>query len=242
MSELDRKYSELESFSLASELAKSCRDHAGLAIMISYALITLTGLLYLQTFYSIKFDIAILAFVTIEDVLLAGVREPLIVGVFFAVVVFQLISDMAIRWQAKTMKGMLTKESDTIGQRVIKSLLWVPKKGISIIFGYFVFLIVFNLLIYKFALHKADEILRGESSNEVEITLDGSEKQTFILLGAVNQYVAVYDQGSKKAILYNHEAIIEIQNRAKSRDMPLEKIPETETKAPKKPKREGEND
>jgi len=156
------KYSELEDFSLTKELISSCRDHGGLVISISYILITLTGILYLYTFFTVKFDIPVLSFITIEDALVMGVREPLIIAIFLGAVLFQLTTDACLRWQAKKIQTIEITENSSIFTKMKRYLLWVPKKSSSIIAGYLAFLLVFNIAVHELAEYNAEKILAGE--------------------------------------------------------------------------------
>lgn len=209
---VSNKYSELQEFSLTRELIASCRDHTGLVVTIAYGLITITGILYLYAFFALHFGIPVLSFITIEDALLAGVREPLIIGVFIGVVLFQLFSDFVIRWQARTIQKMKPSESDGLLKKLKRSMLWVPKKSSSIMFGYLAFLIVFNMLVYELAAYKADKILSGGAGDTVVLKLeDGQQVKGLILLGSIGQYLICYDAKQKVARLYNSEAIVLVE-------------------------------
>lgn len=206
------KYSELEEFSLTWELIASCRDHTGLVVTIAYGLITITGILYLYAYFGLHFGIPVLSFITIEDALLAGVREPLIIGVFVAVVLFQLFTDSVVRWQARTMQKIKPSESDGLLTKLKRSLLWVPKKSTSIVVGYLSFLLIFNMLVYELASYRADKILKDGEGDRVRVQLeDGRQLTGLILLGSIGQYLICYDQTQKAAKLYNTEAIVLIE-------------------------------
>jgi hypothetical protein len=186
------------------------RREPAVAITICYLLVAMAGIFYNYSYYS-KFGIPILTLSQISDFLVAGLQQPmalvLVLSTFPLCWVIDCFNLYNRRKRARRRDALLSTPGDSRLKRVRTWLLlpfprWltgVAYVAITIIYGW--------LFVNAYAGHRAHAVKQGDAGL-VTIWLSGDANQLtseaqgrWTYLGAVSNYVFVYDIGAKRSVI-----------------------------------------
>lgn len=166
--------------------------NSGLALSISYLLLTLCGLFYSVALYR-EFEINILQFAEISDLLIVGISDPMAIVMFGGGLLVAFSTDRLYSYSRKVREKWLGKPK-AFKRTIILLLNYVPKEPIGLLSGLiFVFITYGFLFVTLFAEWRADEIKEGNGELYSIIDETSSRPQEFVLLGTTTNYVLLYD-------------------------------------------------
>jgi hypothetical protein len=199
-------YQQIENHYLFKDIFAFIKESSGLAFTISYLILVLSSMAYLHVLYS-AFDIPIVAFISLEDILATPLKNPNILMVFLSILMVLIIVDIGNRLYAR-MQRRLAGKKQSIWMKLIRLLIWVPKtRKTNIRVTVAMTLFFLSLYVLSFANGEARDIKQG-LGDKVLISLADSDKllkQT--LLGTTSQFAITYDHQSNKSRIYNIETI-----------------------------------
>jgi tRNA-binding EMAP/Myf-like protein len=201
------EYEELSKLYLFEELYQFMRSSTGLSIAIAYMTLILSSMTYVYVLFE-KFDIAIVKYVTFEDILATPIKNPDIVITFAAMILILYITDLGNRFKARmSIKYANTKKPIWI--RFLFLFIYAPKKRKTNIVVVLVSLVICLIsYIVIFASLEAIEIKDDERGEKVEIVLaDNNEVIKTTLLGTTANYVFTYNHGAEESVIYYVESI-----------------------------------
>ncbi|TQV72997.1 hypothetical protein FLL45_16170 [Aliikangiella marina] len=182
------------------------RSHPGLALIASYFFLTLIGVTYYYYYYD-AFDVPILKLVDFSDIIIAGIREPMIIVMFLVTLALTGCYDWMFRTSARLHKR-LERQKKTVWNKARYYLLYMPKSNITV-YGFITFFLIYVLLfmIQILADHRVENI-KQESTNTMLLQVgDNPDSRSVVLLGSTTNYLIFYDPGLKRAEVINVENI-----------------------------------
>lgn len=209
-------------FEMLPHILRTLRREPALAISLTYLLVAMAGIFYDFSFYR-QFDIPVLTLSQIGDFLVAGIQQPM------ALVL--VLSTFPLCWlfDKINMRGRRRRAAEIIRLRAQSSLSWWARGRLSFIdwmngrrwYTQLVYLIVIVAYGWTFvgayAGYRADAAKRGDAP-EVRVWMNGiaeplapTGKQPWTYLGAIAQYVFVYDRGNGRAEILPVNAIARIE-------------------------------
>lgn len=196
---------------LFEELFKLIRLSSGLSITFCYLVLLLSSMAYLHLYYS-EFDISIVKYVSLEDMLATPIKNPSIVLTYFAVILVLVIADIGNRFRARKKleyaDGQMPKRI-----RVMSALLWAPNNPkTNLRFTLATVSVCVIAYIFAFAKIEANEIKAGESERVLIVLSDQEAPIETSLLGTSVNYVFTYDHKAKEATIFYVEAIKSIKS------------------------------
>ena len=188
------------------DLFKFARDHTGLSFTIAYLTLILSSMTYLHVLYA-RFDISIIKFLSLEDILATPIKNPNIIFVFVAIISVLVLVELSSEWNART-RVKYAGIKVPLWVRIFRIAAWEAKSrkmNILLTVGTtFIFLAIYIII---YAEKEASQIEKGGGTS-VEIILSDSEQsieRTF--LGTTTQFIFTYDLVSKQADIYQVESI-----------------------------------
>lgn len=198
--------SEYRSESQTLLLLKYLRQHPGLALSVSYALLTLCGILYSASFYN-EFNVAILKLTNVSDLMIAGLSEPaallMFAGGMLMAVGVDLLSKyfhkIQIRWKEKP---------KSVKRTIINILVYTPKKNESIMVMLIGFFVLYAFLFVSWFAEWHSKRIKQGYGDKVMVTSQavGSEAKELTLLGSTTHFVITYNPDD------DHVIIIPVEN------------------------------
>ncbi len=187
------------------------RQNPGLALSVSYALLTLCGILYSASFYH-EFNISILKLANISDLLIFGFSEPAAL-LMFAVGLLVAWSADKMSAYALTARDKWRQKSKSLKRSLMMAILYSPKK-IEYIFLMIIiiFIMYAYLFVSAFAKWHSKRIKAGHGEQVlVNSQAAGKQASPMMLLGSTNGFLFVYDQLNKQSVMIPIENIDKIQ-------------------------------
>ena len=209
-------------FEVLPHVLRTLRREPALVITLTYILVAMAGIFYDYAFYR-QFDFPALSLSQISDFLGAGIQQPM------AIVL--VLSTFPLCWlfDRINIRGRRRRAAEGERLKAAPSLNWWQRKRLAFIVGmneqrgYMRFMYVVIIVAYawtfvsSYAGHRAEAVKRGEGL-EVEIRMnDGSALKTrgtakpWLYLGAISQYVFVYDRDAGRASVLPTNAIAAIE-------------------------------
>jgi hypothetical protein len=205
------KFKQLSEMYLFEELFKLIRVSSGLSITFCYLILLLTSMAYLHLFYS-AFDISIVKYVSLEDMLATPIKNPNIVFTFIAVLLVLMLADIGNRFRARKKLEYAESEMPKL-MRFMNVLLWAPSNPkTNLRFTIATVAICVIVYIFAFADIEASEVKKGKGTR---VTILLNEHETPIhtsLLGTSVNYVFTYDHQAKEATIFYVEAIKSVKS------------------------------
>ncbi len=182
-------------------LLKYLRQHPGLALSISYALLTMCGILYSASFYN-EFNVAILKLTNVSDLMIAGLSEPAALLMFAGGMLMAVSVDLLSRYFHK-IETRWKEKPKSIKRAIVKTLVYTPKKSETIMLmtiGCFV-LYAF-IFVSEFAEWHSKRIKQGHG-DKVMVTSQavGSDAKELTLLGSTTHFVITYNADDDQVII-----------------------------------------
>lgn len=222
---VDNPASDSALHSLLPHLLKVIKREPAFGITVAYLLVAMAGIFYNYRFYG-KFQIPVLSLSQISDFLTAGIQHPialvLVLTTFPLIWLFDWINVRSRRryrlalerahdgggsgWQQRWRRRWF-KWNAEFGDR-----LWIHQAA------YFFVIVVYGWnFVAIYAGYQAERVRNGEAE-QVRIRLNGSEADlaaskspTWTYLGAVSNYVFVYDAAAKQSLILPTNNIMRIQ-------------------------------
>ena len=214
--------------SLTPHVFQTLLREPALVITLGYLFVAMAGIFYNYTFYQ-RFGIPVLTLSQVGDFLVAGIQQPmaiLLVATTFPIIwVFDRINVGRRRKRVAQRKKLLATGSDTL---FVRARLWTlqspPRWLTATVFVALIFLYGW-MFVNQYAKHRATDVLSGDAQM-VSVWLTGSTEPlpsrstSWTYLGAVSNYVFVYDHDAHRS------QILPVNNVA--RIQPAEAVAESE--------------
>lgn len=208
----------LKNLYIFQDLFKFTREHTGLAFTTAYLTLILSSMTYLYVLFS-AFDISIVKFISLEDILATPIKNPNIILVFTAIIFVLFISELGNRWNVRMSEKYKDSKSPFL-VRILRIIVWVPKsRKRNIQFTTLISIFFIAIYVITFAKFEARDIKKGEGA-QYQITVAENE-QSFerMLIGASSQFIYTYDLKSKESGIYHVESILKMQPVVKSKSL-----------------------
>lgn len=203
-------------------LLDALRREPAVAITLAYLLVAMAGIFYNYWFYR-AFGIPVLTLSQISDFLVAGLQQPMALALVLSTFPLCWLMDL---YNARSRRRHMQQIEFLRGvrelgrwQRVrLRFLEWrvgelwytqLSYIGVVVIYGW--------AFVGLYARYRSDAIRRGEGT-PVEIWLNGeserlaaAESPTWTYLGAVANYVFVYDRGQQRAVVLPVNAVARLR-------------------------------
>ena len=217
-----------------SDIMAFVKASTGLSITLAYLVLILSSMAYLAIYFY-SFDIHIIKFITLEDILATPIRNPDIILVFGVIAGFLCLSDLSNQFYARQRTNSNPKNAP-IFLRILTTITWTPKnRKTNARMTFFITLFVLVSYIFLFASSEAADVKDGEGPF-VEIKLaDETESFQTSLLGLSTYFVFTYDHVKQESKIFQIESIkslTPISQTAKLEDkneLPLEEAKENPT-------------
>ncbi len=207
---------------LLPHILDTLKREPALAISLGYLLVALAGIFYDFKYYG-KFGIPVLSLAQIGDFLVAGIQQPmaiaLVLSTFPLCWLFDRINARSRRRHAAELERLRASVDHAFLTRMrLTFLVWRVEQRWYTQLTYLVVIVVYGSLFVGFyAEHQAEAVRRGEAP-KVAIWLNGADSalpahtgQAWTYLGAVANFVFVYDPGDRHAIILPVNGIARIE-------------------------------
>ena len=210
-----------------ADVLKFITSHPGLAVFLVYATIAVAGFIYLVTFYS-HFDLEVTVYLEISDILVAGVKDPMVMlmvaGAFsMALLVWGIAyiqAPMSAWLDKKFDKGALRFIPYLAGVQSVRSFWWTCFLILSVYF--FTFISVHSK-------NKAQSIVEDKQ----DLILVDSEATSgtgadYSLLGTSINYAFLYNHQTKNTLILPLDSINSLapKRSVKQTSLPIISKPE----------------
>ncbi len=204
-------------------MLRTLRREPALVITMTYLLVAMAGIFYDYSFYR-QFDIPVLSLSQISDFLGAGIQEP--------IAIVLVLSTFPLCWlfDRINIHGRRRRAAEGERLKALPKPSWWQQRRLAFIVGmnerrgYMRFLYVVIIVAYawtfvsSYARHRAEGVRAGDAL-EVEVRMnDGAPLETpsggrkpWLYLGAISQYVFVYDRDRGRARILPTNAIAAIE-------------------------------
>jgi hypothetical protein len=195
-------------------------NHPGLAVFLVYATIAIAGFVYLVTFYS-HFDLGVTVYLEIGDILVAGVKDPMVMlmvaGAFsVALLVWGIAyiqAPMSAWLDKKFDKGILRFIPYIAGVQSVRSFWWT---------AFLILTVYFYMFIGVHSQNKAQSIIEQKQ----DLILVNSEATSgtgddYSLLGTSINYVFLYNHRTKKTLILPLENIKSLEPKRSLKQVKL---------------------
>ncbi|MCW8878518.1 MAG: hypothetical protein OQJ89_04920 [Kangiellaceae bacterium] len=208
---VSQKQAKVEDSNFTRETIQLFNRHPGLLLTSAYAVVTFIGISYYYQYYRL-FNIPILKLTDFSDILVAGVREPMVILMFLAALVTTLAYDKMIRVGARV-QSELKQQEQTFSIRLRSLIVFAPKSN-NVIYGLLVACLIFVLYFWIQILtsHRAEQILNGQANRVIIEKTDSKEnKAEMILLGTTTNYVISFNPTTGESVIDTIESIVSIK-------------------------------
>ena len=201
-------------YSLLPHLARLLRREPALAITVAYLLVAMAGIFYNYRYYA-KFNIPVLSLSQISDFLTAGIQRPiallLLLGTFPVIWLMDAVNVHLRRRQQRRVDSLRARPSRTWWQKLrLKQHEWslALKHHVFLQFAYAFVVVTYGWTFVAFyADYRASQVREGDAA-QVKLRLNGSDADlaaskspTWTYLGAVSNYIFVYDTAAKRPLI-----------------------------------------
>ena len=203
-------------------VVRMLRREPAVALTLGYLLVAMAGIYYNYWFYR-DFDIPVLTLSQIGDFLVAGLQEPmalaLVVSTFPVCWVFDLYNEFSRRRHIAQRDRLRARASLPPWQRVrLRFLEWRVGELWYTQVSYIAVVVLYGwLFVSIYARHRAEAVKRGEAPM-VQVWLNGESgglaagaSRTWTWLGAIGNYVFVYDRAEARALILPVNAVARLQ-------------------------------
>jgi hypothetical protein len=208
--------------SILPHVLDTLRREPAVAITLCYLLVAMAGIFYNYWFYR-GFDIPVLTLSQISDFLVAGLQQPmallLVVSTFPLCWLMDLYNLRSRRRHVEALARLRASVSLSGYQRLRRRFLeWRVGEMWYTQLSYVAVVAVYGwAFVGIYAKYRAEAVKRGEGA-EVRIWLNGEngglasgQSATWSYLGAVANYVFVYDRAEQRALVLPVNAIARLQ-------------------------------
>lgn len=196
---------------LFEELFKLIKVSSGLSITFCYLVLLLTSMAYLHLYYS-EFDISIVKYVSLEDMLATPIKNPGIVFTYISVLLLLIIADIGNRFRARKKLEYSNIPMPKL-MRFLSAILWAPiNPKTNLKFTIITVCISVLAYIFLFADIEASAVKSGNGTKVLIVLSDQDTPIETTLLGTSVNYVFTYDHKAKEATIFYVEAIKSIKS------------------------------
>ena len=208
---------------------QTLRREPAVAITLCYLLVAMAGIYYNYWFYR-DFGIPVLTLSQIGDFLVAGLQQPmalaLVLTTFPLCWLFDLYNERSRRKHIALRDRLRARADLSFWQRQrLRFLDWRVDELWYTQLSYLAVIVLYGwLFVSIYARHRADRVKRGDAL-AVQVWLNGEtaglaagSSQTWTYLGAVANYVFVYDRADQRALVLPVNAIARLQPVMRPRD------------------------
>ena len=189
------------------KLLNYLRQHPGAVLSISYALLTICGVLYSMRFYR-EFDIAIMKLANVSDLLIAGLSEPAALLMFLGGILMGVSFDLLSQYTHKVQEKWRQKPKG-IKRTIVLSMSYTPKRSeMVMVWALTIFVMYAYLFVSGYAVRQADQVKLGHG-NKILLNSDLFESKPVerMLLGSTAEFLIVYDIESELASVMHVENV-----------------------------------
>jgi hypothetical protein len=207
-------------FEFLPHALQTFKREPALALTLGYVLVAMAGIFYNFSFYR-RFGVPILTLSQISDFLVAGLQQPvallLVVSTFPLCWVADKINMNRRRRRARQREALLRSTPDSRLRRVQLFALGSPPRWFTACVYLGIIIIYAWIFVNFYAGHRADAVRRGEAQ-QVTIWLGGDAAAlaagggagSWTYLGAVSNYVFVYDRAADRSVILPVNSIARI--------------------------------
>jgi hypothetical protein len=214
------KPSESALVGLFPHFLETLRREPALAISLTYLFVAMAGIFYDDAFYK-KFDIPVLSLAEIGDFLTAGIQQPialvLVATTFPLCWVFDRINMRHRRKQRRALEGLRALSAPSWYQRLrLRYLVWRVEQVWYTRLSYLAVVVAYGWMFVSFyAEYRAAAVKQGEAA-EVRVWLNeetpaADPRPAKRYLGAISNYVFIYDPETARSSILPVESIIRIE-------------------------------
>ncbi|WP_395338209.1 hypothetical protein PN836_010920 [Ningiella sp. W23] len=186
------------------------KSNPGIALSLSYALITMCGMFFSVGFYS-QFDINILQFANFSDLMIIGIADPTAILTFLGGVVIAYATDRIMQVTYDSQQKWRDRPKG-FKRSVMLFLIYTPKKAATVMmFLIAMFLIYAFLFVSWYAEWKGKRIKTIDSGQVLIVTEDASTSKVRTLLGTTANFVFTYNKEEDVAEIYPVEKVISLK-------------------------------
>lgn len=189
------------------KLLNYLRQHPGAVLSISYALLTICGVLYSMRFYR-EFDIAIMKLANVSDLLIAGLSEPAALLMFLGGIMMGVSFDLLSQYTHKVQEKWRPRPKG-IKRTFMMSMSYTPKRSeMVMLWALTIFVMYASLFVSGYAVRQAEQVKLGDG-NRISLSSDLFESSPVdrMLLGSTAEFLIVYDLESKVASVMHVENV-----------------------------------
>lgn len=203
-------------------LLRMLRREPAVALTLGYLLVAMAGIYYNYWFYR-DFDIPVLTLSQIGDFLVAGLQQPmalaLVLSTFPLCWLFDLYNEFSRRRHIAQRDALRARPDLPRWQRLrLRFLEWRVGELWYTQGSYIAVVVLYGwLFVSIYARHRAEVVKRGEAPM-VQVWLNGESgglaagaSRTWTWLGAVANYVFVYDRAQARALILPVNAVARLQ-------------------------------
>lgn len=203
-------------------IVRMLQREPAVALTLGYLLVAMAGIYYNYWFYR-EFDIPVLTLSQIGDFLVAGLQEPmalaLVVSTFPVCWVFDLYNEFSRRRHIAQRDALRARPGLPRWQRLrLRFLEWRVGELWYTQVSYIAVVVLYGwLFVSIYARHRAEAVKRGEGP-KVQVWLNGESgglaagaSRTWTWLGAIGNYVFVYDRADARALILPVNAVARLQ-------------------------------
>lgn len=207
---------------LLPHILDTFKREPALALTVIYLMVALAGIYYDYSFYN-RFGIPILSLVQIGDYLVAGLQKPLAIALVAATLPLCWLID---RFNAYTRRREAKRRDrlralprrNWVQRRYLRFLDWQLGQRWGVYFAYLFVIFVYGWLFVRgYATYNAVMIKRG-AVTQVAVRLVGADAdlpasgaRTWGYLGAVSNYVFLYDRATRQPLILPVNAIASVR-------------------------------
>ena len=221
----DERTHESALHSMLPHLLRLLRREPALGITLAYLLVAMAGIFYNYRFYA-KFDIPVLSLSQISDFLTAGIQHPvalvLVLSTFPIIWFFDRMNVRMRRKYQQLVEALRAREKMSWWERL--RLRWLDWQLTSnnhmwvLQASYFFVIVLYGWnFVTIYAGFQAEQARSGKAA-QVRVRLNGadadlaaSKSPSWTWLGAVSNYVFVYDAAAKQSLVLPTNNILRIE-------------------------------
>lgn len=211
-------------FELLPHVVRTLRREPALAITLVYLLVAMAGIFYDYSFYR-QFDVPVLTLSQISDFLVAGIQQPMAIVLVVSTFPLCWLFDRINLW------GRRRRAAEGARLKAMPRLNWWQRRRLAFIVGmneqrgymrvmYAVIIVAYAwTFVSAYAGYRADAVKNGEAP-AVLVWLNGASgplgtapqaRLNWTYLGAISQYVFLYDPAMKRAAILPVNGIARIE-------------------------------
>jgi len=200
---------------------RTLRREPAVAITLGYILVALAGIFFNYSYYR-QFGIPVLSLSQITDFLASGLQQPIALLLLLSTFPLMWLTDkfnLHTRRKQAEKRLRLAQAADSRWNRLKGRLILTPPKWFTV-FAYLVLVVFYSwTFITVYADHSVARVLAGEAPLvHVQMSSDPGgipaleRDAAWTYLGAVSNYVFVYDRASKRAMVLPVNNIVRIES------------------------------